>query len=174
MKSEQLIVDFPSTRRFHEASSPKRLPEMSKTRLRFSTSSRLHIYERQEVKDSEIWYSDQDVKLMKVANRLAARDASAKLFSRSSQDAHKNTDPPTSTGCITVTGLERLLTSKSLKKSYATRRAVRAVVLEEQERQYRSGEEDQIKIRSVAARYSEWSTKRAHTIALYTVRSLRR
>ena len=147
MKSEQLIIDFPSTRRFHEASLPTRLPEMSKKRLRFSTSSRLHIYEHQEVKDSEIWYSDQDVKLMKVANRLAARDASAKLFSRSSQDAHKNSDPPTSTaGCITVTGLERLLTSKSLEKSYATRRAVWAVVLEEQERQYRSGEEDQIKI----------------------------
>ena len=157
MKSEHLIIDFPRTRRCHA----RPCGTNKKKELRFSTSSRLHIFEHQDVEASEVWYSDRDVKLMKVANRKAAMEVSARLSSRSSN------------GSITVTGLERLLTPKTLKKSYAVRQAVRAAVLEEQERQYRQGEEvDPIKIRSVAARYSAWSTKKAHTIALYTTNSL--
>ena len=93
MQSRELIVDFPSARRCHRegSTSPTILQRPIKKVLRFSATSQLHIYERQGAKASDTWYSHQDVKMMKVANRLAAMEASARVSSRRSNGSCKNT-----------------------------------------------------------------------------------
>ena len=144
MKSD-LIVDFPSSRRRSSSSAGGGGPKPKKKRVSFARTScmmfipPLDDYPDGPIDAREIWYSKQDYTAMKIANRQAVFDLHRRFRSRSipgSQGgAHQTEDVDE---CI-LTGLERLLTPNTVKKSEACRRQCWDAVLDEQDRQDQTG-----------------------------------
>ena len=104
-----------------------------------------------------------------------------RITSRTSRRREVNVD------ATVLTGLERLLTSKIIKKTQAHRRAVRDAVLDEQDRQDNKDsdhaasstggtDEDEeernfLELARVSCKHTAWARKRAHTIGLLNATS---
>ena len=146
-----LIVDFP------QVSSRGRIV---RKKVRFSSRSKMMYFECHDEDNSRnIWYSDDEYKDMKIANARAVHSVREKL--NSMRSLHNSA----SNECV-VTGIEKLLTTKLIMKSKASRRRHLNAVLGEQDRQHLEGECDAIKIALVSLNGSKWSTKTAQKIGV--------
>ena len=106
---------------------------------------------------TEIWYNDRDYKVMKRANVREAQSAHKILQELATSSDVNSTDSVEELidPCIMVTaGLENMLTSKILKKTYAVRKIHKKAVLNEQEKQYQAGVSDPDRLASVSCIYS--------------------
>mmetsp|Transcript_34361 Transcript_34361/g.63175 ORF Transcript_34361/g.63175 Transcript_34361/m.63175 type:complete len:188 (+) Transcript_34361:38-601(+) len=174
--ADDLIVDFPSRgRRLSNCKS-----------VRFSETVDVQLFERRiEVHRSELWYSESDYGMMKIANRRAVRDvrrtflrqhiSASDRASSGCDDSNDHDDSLNSTEseCLEyglLTGLERFLLQSTIKKTHSGRTGCYVAVLAEQGRQARARECDPQKIRRASRRHTEWARKRAHTIGTLNAR----
>ena len=153
--NENLIVDFPDSTTPRRCSHPG--AGSCQKILRFSAISEMRVYEtHSDINARDMWYSERDYKAMKQANTRAVQDVCQRL---------RCGDEVFFVGAIT-TGLEKLMWPKINKRAVASRLSTRAAVLEEQERQYLSGEDDPNEISRVSRHHTRWARKSAHAIAL--------
>lgn len=124
-----------------------------------------------------LWYSDQDYKAMKIANRHAVVNVHRRFQKKNThnnitEEVGKEDD----LDCI-LTGLERLLTPKIIKKSQSNRIQAWNAVLNEQQRQRTKYSNDRSEsdidndngveeLARVCRLKSEWASTRAHTIGM--------
>ena len=119
------------------------------------------------------WYTSKDYKSFRVQNARAVQDVNRRvraITSSTSNDADAASSSPQAESlhlmddCLLV-GIENVLTPKIIKKKLAMRRRCVEAVLNEEERQYLSGECDVEKLAAISAHYSKWSVQRAEQIA---------
>ena len=152
-----LIVDFPA-----------RSIVSKKKSVQFSSMSTMIIVDRIDKKDtSNMWYTSTDYKAMRAANKQSVQDALKTAHTMrslssivESQDA---TEDELET-CTMLVGIESMLTLTAIKKTRASRAHLMASVLQEQERQGRSGVCDADRLAFVAQHCSRSAARRAHSI----------
>ena len=144
--SSTLIVDFPRER--------NRL-------VRFSTTSDLWVYERDDGKDTSMtWYSGSEYDRMKLQLKCSILNKYGRNHGSSSGDRFigfllDNDQQEDESDDVGLVGPNVVRWVHAHKMNH-----IRAV-LEEQERQDRSGESNSFKIAFVSQLFSQWSTIRA-------------
>eukprot|EP00579_Thalassiosira_antarctica_P000705 CAMPEP_0201875042 /NCGR_PEP_ID=MMETSP0902-20130614/7129_1 /ASSEMBLY_ACC=CAM_ASM_000551 /TAXON_ID=420261 /ORGANISM="Thalassiosira antarctica, Strain CCMP982" /LENGTH=150 /DNA_ID=CAMNT_0048402015 /DNA_START=235 /DNA_END=684 /DNA_ORIENTATION=+ len=147
-----IIVDLPSRRDSNSSIEGSNKKYMS---VQFSQTIDIQLFEcHDDINASEIWYSELDYELMKIARKQAVYD-----LRRIIRSPIKTED----LGNGILTGLERHLTPKITKKTIVSKVKGFNAVLVEQDRQNLSGEYDQYKLRRVSRRHTKWVAKRAYT-----------
>ena len=153
-----IIVDFPQ-QRCNSSVGEKRV----RNTVYFAPMNELRFFERNEKMDTgKIWYSNKEVKAMRIATVQAVKDTRKISLSRPSNQV----DGADALEDCVMTGIENLLTPRIIKKSKARRSQCLSAVLEEQKRQDSSGEYDPIELACVSNHYSKCSARWAHTIGM--------
>mmetsp|Transcript_38115 Transcript_38115/g.80237 ORF Transcript_38115/g.80237 Transcript_38115/m.80237 type:complete len:164 (-) Transcript_38115:43-534(-) len=156
-----LIVDFPSQRQDNVP-----LRERVKA-VNFATTNELRFFERNnEVDMCNAWYSDEDYKSMRIENKYAILELHMKYKKLSSASMNQGDVAAEALCDDRVTGIEKFLTSNLINESKTMKVHCRNGVLDQQERQNKSGEYDPIRIACMSQIYSEWSVRRAYTIGM--------
>ena len=151
-----LIVDFPRERN---------------RKVHFSSMSDLWVYERDDGKDkSKIWYSEEEYVRMKLDFKRSILNKYETNISSDGQGQVDATGSARRHEGLNINGQEvdesddiDLLGPNVVRWVHAHKANHTRAVLEEQERQDRSGESNPSKIASVSQRYSQWSTIRAQS-----------
>lgn len=183
--AHDLIVDFPargrSRVRCHRDDDGLAVPilpepptarlllakKKHKKSLSFDQTIDIQFFQRRDDETKEgAWYSERDYKAFKAANRRAVFEAHAKFRSTTSSSSVVDASLQESFADCTLTGLERILTPKVLKKSQACKAGCWRAVLGEQDRQDDEGVQDPIRIALASLRETGWAAKRAHTIGM--------
>lgn len=155
-----LIEDFPKHRQNTFYGSKRKS-------VGFSETCDLRIFQcHDDIDERDIWYSEDDYKNMKSASKKAANVAHRVLGSHSMSDANSAVVEALD-DYINLTGIERFLSPKSIKKAIAARTERTNAVMREQERQYWSGKYDIHKLACESRRHTKWAIRRAHTIGMF-------
>lgn len=160
-----IIKGFPSQRQNARVTN-------ASPRVRFSPMSQAIIYCEVQNK-TDLFYSKKDYQHMNNSRKLSVMAAHKKLHSLSSSCS--SNDPNSSLmnpDDYYLTGLENLINHDLTKRLISSKKRCWRVVLEEQERQVRTGVHDPIKLAAASRRHTLWAAERAHNIGLvheYTV-----
>ena len=146
-----LIVDFPQVRRVC-SSLPRRVCFADTCDVKYVR--RLPDF----VHKSTLWYSKQDINLMKIQVLLSAEVLKDKSVAVSQYAT-------TSRDVCTILGLEKLLSDDVTKRISSEKANHRKGVLAEEKRQASLGIYDANAMSSVSMALSEWSTNRATLLA---------
>ncbi len=142
--------------------------------VRFSHMVTVQSFDRCDAaRTNQMWYSESDFEALRIANRRNSRDVHERFRSRSI--SCRSNGVPIDTDCVdveeclkngTLTGLERFLSEKIIKKTISSREGCYNAVLGEQNRQNLSGEYNPGRIRRASRRHTEWTRKRAYAVGL--------
>lgn len=191
MKSKDLIVDFPRRPRqlsFDGVSRsesgrpphPHRLsldgggrPRRRRDSVQFSHVATVKFYDRDD-ETCDKWHCVRDYNDMKIRRNGAIRELRLMFRSRRSssderdsiEEESEDDDDSDDDGCICLTGLERFLTDKIVRKTISCRDGCMRAVLAEQRRQAELGESDPHELGRLSEHHAEWSARRAHQIAV--------
>ena len=150
----ELIVEFPQ--RLGQTGGKR-----AKKTVHFSSVHEIRDFERHEYEadTTKFWHTRQEYTVMKKRNTDFVRQVHKRYSSSSSRDSLFDGDAE-------MNGVENLLTTKIIKIRVLYRKQVLDSVLEEQERQYDSGEYDARRLARISKYYSKWTVKRARLIGL--------
>ena len=152
-----LLLDFP-TKKF----------KSHKKVLRFATMTQVRFYEGPDDGGNDtMFYSSQDYKAMRIANKRAINEAHRKCLSYMTSNSRTNLGDIYSD----LTGIENFATPDLVRFSINEKEQYVNAVLDEQERQDHSSEFDPIKLAQVAKDQTRRAAKRAHMIGLVHARN---
>ena len=143
-----LIVDFPKRRCV--ATNKK-----TKKSVQFSATSQMVVVDRiDDTEASSVWYSHQEYKAIREANKQAVINLHQNYESLSSRQDLLDE----------LTGIENLVSLKTIKKIQGARISCINAVLEESQKQKTSGDINPDRLASVSEHYSKSASKRAQSI----------
>ena len=150
-----LIVDFPNRR-----SPIKRM-------VQFSNMNEIKFVKPIDIGQdviSQLYYSSEDYKAMRVNTKKAVRRANKVLGAlSSSSDSESEHDINED---LILTGIENILTPAIIKRTRSCRAQYTNAVLDEQERQDSAGLYDADRLACISHQYSKSAVRRAHKIGL--------
>ena len=146
-----LIVDFPNR---------NSLP--AKAEVHFAPMTQITFIEQINDKYADsLWYSQQDYKAMRVANKQAVLHAHRRLGDAMSLSSSSSIDDQED-GCLT--GIENILTPSAIRKTKARRMQCTRAILLEQDRQYEAGVDDPEKLARISRHYSTPASRKAQKV----------
>lgn len=165
-----LIVDFPSRRSFSKDTITCNKRSRRKA-VHFSPMAHICLIEPTE-DESSSWYSSKEMKSFRVQNVKNVQEVNRHVlaitsgtFGSDSASSMPQVESQHLMNDCSLVGIENLLTPKIIKKKLKMRRRCVEAVLNEEERQFRTGECDMDRLAAVSAQYSKWSVQRAEQIA---------